>query len=295
MKKTLGWFMLALMAPVCLAQETPAEEGDAAPVEDLPFLGTGSRLNWVTEGEGALGSWATIKIPEGMGFLNGADTATLMSMYGNLPDSYEGALSTEALDWTVIFQFSEEGYVKDDEKDDLDADEILKTLKEGQDLANAERKKMGFDTLVIERWAVEPKYNESTNNLEWGTVILSGDGSRTVNYETRLLGREGYMNVTLLCDPEDLDGLMSEYQALLASYAYVPGKTYGEYEKGDKLASYGLTALIAGGAAYGAVKTGLLGTILVFFKKLWYVVVAAIAAVWKGIKRFFGRITGTEG
>ena len=45
MKRTLGWLMLALMAPVCLAQETPAEEGEGAAEEDLPFLGTGSQLN----------------------------------------------------------------------------------------------------------------------------------------------------------------------------------------------------------------------------------------------------------
>ena len=295
MKKTLGWFMLALMAPVCLAQETPAEEGDAAPAEDLPFQGTGSQLNWITEGEGKLGSWATIRIPEGMGFLNGADTSQLMESFGNLPSHYEGSLSTEDLNWNVLFQFADDGYVKDDEKDDLNAEKLLKQLKEGEKEANEERTRRGLDTLVIEDWAVEPKYNEKTNNLEWAILLVSGDGSRNINYQTKLLGREGYMNVTLLCAPEDLDGLMSEYQALLASYAYVPGKTYGEYEKGDKLASYGLTALIAGGTAYGAVKTGLLGTILVFFKKLWYVVVAAIAAVWKGIKRFFGRITGTEG
>jgi len=230
-----------------------------------------------------------------MGFLNGADTATLMNMYGNLPDDYEGALSTEDLNWTVIFQYADEGHVKDDEKDDLDADKLLKQRKEGEEEGNKERTRQGFDTLTIVGWAVEPKYNETTNNLEWGLLLQSGDGSRTVNYQTKLLGREGFMDVTLLCNPEDLDGIMSEYQALLGSFAYVPGKTYGEYEKGDKLASYGLTALIAGGAAYGAVKTGLLGTILVFFKKLWYVVVAAIVAVWNGIKRFFGRITGTEG
>ena len=71
-------------------------------------------------------------------------------------------------------------------------------------------------------------------------------------------------------------------------------KTYAEYRKGDKVAEYGLTALIAGGATYAAVKTGLLGVVITFVKKLWYLIVAGIAAIWGGIKRFFRRISGQE-
>ena len=66
----------------------------------------------------------------------------------------------------------------------------------------------------------------------------------------------------------------------------------GEFRDGDKVAKYGLAGLVAGGAAYAAVKTGLLGVILGFFKKLWYVVVAVVVALWNGIKRFGRRATG---
>jgi uncharacterized membrane-anchored protein len=153
---------------------------------------------------------------------------------------------------------------------------------------------MGLETLTMVGWAVEPKYNETTNNLEWGTIIESENGGRTVNYETRLLGRHGFMNVTLLCDPEALDATLPAYQSLLTTFAYVPGKTYAEFRDGDKVAKYGLTALVAGGAAYAAVKTGLLAGILAFAKKLWYLVVAAVVAVWSGIKRMFRRMGGHE-
>jgi uncharacterized membrane-anchored protein len=258
-------------------------------------MGTGNQLGWITEGTGQLGSWATIGIPQGMGFLNGSDAAKLMKMFGNLGGEYVGALATNDLEWTVIFQFSEEGYVKDDDKDDLHPAKLMKALKEGQEEANKQRKQMGLETLTMVGWAVEPKYNETTNNLEWGTIIAGESGAKTVNYETRLLGRHGFMNVTLLCDPEVLDATMPAYQSLLTTFAYVPGKTYGEFRDGDKVAKYGLTALVAGGAAYAAVKTGLLATILAFAKKLWYLVVAAIAAVWSGIKRLGRRATGQQG
>ncbi len=46
--------------------------------ENLPFQGTGDKLSWKTTGQGQLGSWATIDIQSGMGFLNGRDTDELM-------------------------------------------------------------------------------------------------------------------------------------------------------------------------------------------------------------------------
>lgn len=300
MKKNLCMMAVAMGLGLAQDEARSTELFPALPLaqaggeESAPFQGTGNQLNWMTTGEGSLGSWAAIQIPAGMGFLNGSDADKLMQLYGNLPQSYLGLMATEDLSWTVTFDFSEEGYVKDDDKDDLDADELMETLQESQKEGNKMRKERGLETLTLEGWALKPKYNEETNNLEWATTISGGDGGKTVNYETRLLGRHGYMNVTLLCDPGQLDSILPAYQKLLAGFAYVPGKTYAEFEDGDKVAKYGLGALVAGGAAFAAVKTGLFGTILVFFKKLWYLVVAGVVAIWTGIKRMFRRVAGQE-
>lgn len=251
-------------------------------------------LGWQTDGAGELSKWSTISIPQGYRFLEGSDAARLMEAYGNLPDEYEGLIAVNDLDWLVLFEFDDSGYVKDDEKDELDADTLLAALREGQEASNAYRAEQGLEPMYVDGWAVEPRYNEITNNLEWGLLLRTGSSGQFVNYKTKLLGRDGLMDVTLICDLDDLQAILPSYQDLLLGHQYKEGRSYAEYRKGDKLAEYGLTALIAGGAAYGAAKLGLLSSIMVFFKKFLKFIVIGLVAIGAGIKKFFSRMAGKE-
>jgi uncharacterized membrane-anchored protein len=82
---------------------------------------------------------------------------------------------------------------------------------------------------------------------------------------------------------------MPAYQALLTDYSYKLGERYAEYRSGDKLAKYGLAALITGGAAAVAVKTGLFASLILFFKKAAKLVILAVLAVVVWLKKL---ITG---
>ena len=57
--------------------------------------------------------------------------------------------------------------------------------------------------------------------------------------------------------------------------------------KGDRVAEYGLTALVAGGVGAAAVKSGLLG-------KIWKALVFAVLAVGAALKRFFASVFGSK-
>lgn len=252
-------------------------------------------LAWQTEGEGNLEEWATIDIPYGYQYLNGEDASKLMQAYGNLPSDYEGLIATNDLGWLVLFQFDPTGYVKDDEKDELNPDELLAQMKANQVEGNRYREQQGLTPMYIDGWAMEPRYNERTNNLEWGLLLRSGDNPQQfVNYETKLLGREGVMEVTLICDIEDMQMILPTYQDLLLGHQYKEGKSYAEYRQGDKIAEYGLTALIAGGAIYGAAKLGFLGTILAFGKKFFKFIVIGLVAIGAAFRKFFARLSGRE-
>ncbi|MDA7888340.1 DUF2167 domain-containing protein [Akkermansiaceae bacterium] len=272
---TLCFSTVLTFSGLCHAQETPVAE-EASPLD---------KYHWITSGEGQIGSHATIKIPEGFRFLKGRETAEVMEYFGNLPSQYDGMIGPDSLDWFVIFQFSDTGYVDDSEKEDLDADELFKILKEGQEEANKERKRLGIGTLTLTGWAAEPNYNESTNNLEWGLTLVDSEGFKNVNFLTKLLGRRGVMETTLICDTEDLDAVLPVYQNLIADFEYSSGNTYAEYEEGDKLAEYGLKGLIAGGAIYGAAKLGFFA----FLKKGFKFIIAGVVAVGLFLKRL---ITG---
>ena len=69
-----------------------------------------------------------------------------------------------------------------------------------------------------------------------------------------------------------------EFNQALKGYAFNPGRRYAEFTSGDKLAGYGLTALIAGGAGAAAVKTGA-------FKKLGKLIAVAFVGLVALIKK----------
>jgi len=239
-----------------------------------------------------LGAVAQIGLPAGYSFLDGPTTRALMKRSGEPTSGHEvGLLMPTNEHWSVIFEFSDVGYVKDDEKDKLDADKLLASIKAGTAEANKERERMGHAPLIVVGWEQPPKYNEETHNLEWA-VRAASEGREILNYNTRLLGRKGVMEVVLIVEPDSLPATLPKFKGLLADYKYQSGESYAEYRPGDKIAKFGLGALVLGGAAVGAAKLGLFGPLILFFKKAWKVVVVALVAVIGLFRKFFGRLFG---
>lgn len=232
---------------------------------------------------------ATFNVPKDYLFTDGNGARTLLEAMGNIANgSEQGLLMSPDREWFVVFEFNDDGYVKDDDKDKLDADKMLKAIKEGNEAANEERERRGIPALHVIGWEQPPRYNETTHNLEWATRAES-QGGVSVNYNTRLLGRRGVMEVTLVCDPTILAATLPQYQEVLGSFNYRTGETYAEYRQGDKVAQYGLAALVLGGAAAGAAKLGLFTWLAVFLKKAWKLVAFGVAAIAAAIGKLFGR------
>jgi uncharacterized membrane-anchored protein len=157
---------------------------------------------------------------------------------------------------------------------------MLKSIREGTEAGNVERRKKGWPEMTILGWETEPRFNDTTKNLEWA-IRGESQGHAVVNHNTRLLGREGVMRVTLVADPALLDVAMPQFQTLMTGFDYKSGHKYAEFKKGDKMAKYGLSALVVGGAAAVAAKAGV-------FKWLWKVLVFGGIAVAGVVKKFFG-------
>jgi len=238
------------------------------------------------------GSVAEVKLQEDEAFLDAYQTVKLLEKMGNQTSGKEVGLVrplTEEESWWAVFEYEKSGYVKDDDKDKIDADELLKSIKEGTEEGNDYRKEHGAPGLHVMRWSEPPHYDAQTHNLVWGILAKDDNGGEVVNYQVRLLGREGYMAVTLIDDPKLIDTSKVAFSKVLERFAYQPGKTYSEWRPGDKVAEYGLTALVAAGAGAAAVKLGLLGYIGKFFKLIAVGVAGAAAAVSRFFKRLFGR------
>ena len=241
-----------------------------------------------------LGGIAQLQVPSGFVFLDANSTRALMKASGEPVSGNElGLLEQTNAHWSVIFEFSNIGYVKDDDKDKLDADKLLASIKRGTAEANKERVRAGNAPLEIVGWEVPPKYDPATHNLEWA-IRATSDGQPILNYNTRLLGRKGVMEVVLIIDPENLAGTLPTFRDLLTGYSFQTGNSYAEYRSGDKVAKYGLAALVVGGAAVGAAKLGLFAWLAVFLKKGWKLLILAFAAVATFFKKLFAKLTGRQ-
>jgi uncharacterized membrane-anchored protein len=240
-------------------------------------------LNWKRgPTEAAIAGRASVKIEQGVFALDSRDTNRFLEALGNLPSSADRyAVGAADFSWFAVFDFTSDGYVRDDEK--IDADALLKSLMDGNRLANQKRRELGLHTMELIGWMVPPFYNKETKRLEWGTKLKNEDGSYTINYTSRLLGRSGYMSATLVADPPNFVSQQHSYNKMLSRFEYNAGERYSEFKEGDKVAKYGLAALVAGGAAAAVVKSKGL------WKLLGALAIGGVAAAWAGFKRFFGR------
>ncbi len=279
----LAFLALALALSTSPRNQEPESGAEA----QSPFDG----IEWVEgPGQAQLGNRAQLEVPEGFRFTGPAGTKMLMEAMQNPVSGRElGLVFAETPDgeptWFVVFEFDESGYVKDDDRDELDAGDLMDTLQEGNEYGNAERKKRGWATVDLVGWQREPFYDAKTNNLTWATLGRGEDGGESVNWSVRVLGRKGVMNVDLVLGPGDLAEALPRFEELMASMEYQEGERYAQFTAGDKVAEYGLAALVAGGGVAIAAKTGLLA-------KFWKVIVAGIVAVGAFAKKIFGWIGG---
>ena len=261
MKKVMHWLMAAILAgcvPVGLVR--------AASEEDM--LKQIQALGWQKgPAKSALGTRANIAIAAHTAILGEADSSKFLELTGNLPSPETNILSSDT--WWATFEFDPVGYVKDDEK--IDADALLKQIKDGDGPGNEERRKRGLAELTTDGWHIPPHYDAASKHLEWALKLHASDNpAPVINYTVRLLGRTGYERVTLVSSPEHLDDDVKTFKATLGGFDFNAGEKYSEFKQGDRVAEFGLAALVAGGAAAVIAKTG-----------FWKVILATLAASWK--------------
>ncbi len=245
-------------------------------------------LDWKTApAQGQIAGKATIKLDNHLEFLDDANTSQFLTLLGNLPQTNAFTVSASDMHWFSIYRFKDEGYVKDDEK--IDADALLKTLKANNLAAQEERKKRNLPGLVLEGWVIPPRYDPVSKRLEWATLLRTDSGGKTANFTTKILGRRGHMDVILVSSPESLEQDIVEFKNSLKGFDYVPGERYSEWTQGDKVAAYGLGALVLGGAAALATKKGLWAVLGGFFAAAWKLVAGVAIAAVAGLKKLFSR------
>jgi len=235
----------------------------------------------------ALGSVAQISLGGDLRYLDPSSTSRFLELNGNPPRNNQYTVAPRSLDWFAIFSFNPSGYVRDDEQ--LDPDELLKTLRQQNEDGIAERRQLHLPILRLDGWAVAPHYDLQTRRLEWGTRLVDeADGTVTTNYTIRILGRSGVMNGILVSSPEDLNSNIQQFHTALRGFNFLQGQSYTEFRQGDRVAEYGLAALVVGGAAAAAASSGIMKGLGKF---VGLGAIALFAAIGGFFKRLFGKRT----
>jgi uncharacterized membrane-anchored protein len=240
-----------------------------------------------------------IDLPAEYLFLDAPQAKRFMEKLGNLwNDDLLGVITKGDASWLVTVRYTEDGYVKDDEAEKMDAEEILGAIKEGTEEANKQRVKRGFKGLNVLGWSEPPHYERAPHHLVWGIKgHTEGDEDDTVNFNTRVLGRKGFVALNLIDGGKTIETSKPSVAALLAATSFKTGARYADFEaKTDKIAEYGLAALVAGGAGAAALKLVKVGLLAKFGGKLLVLLLAAKKAIVLGLvalgamfKKLFGR------
>ena len=271
-------FVLASMASLPMA----------ASAQEDPVFKKIQALEWkVAPATGNIAGKATIALNDGLGFLDAKNTSEFLVLLGNLPQTDTYTVAPKDFSWFSVFSFVDEGYVKDDEK--IDADALLAVLKENNVRSMEERAKRGLPKLYLDGWFIAPRYDSESKRLEWATLLHSDGGEKTVNFSTKILGRRGHMDAILVSEPQSLEADIKTFKTALKGFDYVSGERYSEWSQGDKVAAYGLGALILGGAAAVATKKGFWAVIGGVLAAGWKLIAAAAVAVVAGIGALFKR------
>ncbi|MTV52915.1 DUF2167 domain-containing protein [Massilia buxea] len=267
---------------LCLALTTAAVQA-AAPAEPAAASAStaAALLDSLKFQQGKItlpGDIATLDLPAGFRYLSPADAGRLLTEgWGNPPGietlgmivpTAVNPLSREG--WGVVVTYEKEGHVKDDDADSIKYDELLKSMQESIAASNEERKKQGYQPMTLVGWAEAPHYDKATHKLYWAKELHGeGDTQNGLNYGVRVLGREGVLVLNAVAGMDQIAQVRSEMKNVTAFSDFTPGNRYADFdEKTDKVAEYGIAALIAGGAAAKLGLFGKLFALVLAFKKI---------------------------
>ena len=292
---TAAWIACAAFALPAFAQDTPPEAAEPETTAPEATAPTGPELKYQTGTIVLPNKVATLHLGEKYRYLDPNETNKLLMAWGNESDTTtQGTIIANDVDpwsesgWAVILTYDDDGHIDDSDAAEIDYDDMLKDMKEGTEDYNGERKKAGFEAVHLIGWAEKPHYDASAKKLYWAKELkFEGSSGNTLNYDVRVLGREGVLSMNAVAGMDRLEQIRGEMRPLIEVAEFNEGYRYAEFDsKTDRMAEYGLGALIAAGV--GA-KLGLFAKLGVFLLAMKKFIIIGLVALGAFLKRLFGK------
>lgn len=209
------------------------------------------------KGEVSLSEKIQLDIPNGYKFIPKKESEKIIFDFWGNPES-EGLLGMLVLDtfqladlenWAFVVSEENDGYVEDEDAKDIDYDDLLEELQSEEEDINEERVKNGYSPAYTIGWASKPYYDESAKILHWAKEIKFGDDNEenTLNYDVRILGREGLLSLNAVGSISALEEVKSHIPEIIHIATFKEGHTYADFDPSvDKVAAYTIGGLVAG-------------------------------------------------
>jgi uncharacterized membrane-anchored protein len=244
---------------------------------------------------------AKLNVPAGFKFLNAQQSNyVLTDLWGNPPQNGilgmifpENSGPMEKGSYAFIITYDGSGFVKDDDADKINYDDLLKDLQKEEIEENKERAKQGYEAINMTGWASKPFYDKKNKVLHWAKNLhFAGQDGNTLNYEVRILGRKGVLSMNAVATMSELDAVKKDIDKVLAMPSFTEGNMYKDFDsKTDDVAAWTIGGLVAGKVL---LKVGFWAVIGKFLVAGWKFILIGLAAVGAGIKKFFGRKSNSE-
>lgn len=278
-------FLVVVAIVVALCSGTlPARANQApCPKSQEAYAAEVKKLHW-KKGPGNYdlgGSHARISLPSGIEIVTGADAERMAFLLNGLelPETVAIAQSRTS-DAIVYIDYYDEGFVTDEDWSDIDPDAMLRDISDATEAANAERRRSGMAPMHTVGWLVPPSYDPDKKVARWA-IELEENGEHFANIQVIKLGRHGYHQTTWAGPVRGVDGTPRFLQTMIDSHSCDEGYRYADYVEGDKLAGFGIGALVTATAIGSKPGKGLIAAIfgggILLAKKAWFVIVGCSA------------------
>lgn len=245
---------------------------------------------------------AALNLPSGYRFLPAAEARRiLVDLWQNPPEAAEDTLGMilprgERLEdfesWAIVVEFTPDGYISDHDADEIDYSQLLKDMQQDAREANSTRLEQGYETIEIVRWAVEPRYDRDRKVLFWAKELsFGGSPEHTLNYDVRVLGRRGTLNLQGVAGIGNLAEVEASTPEIVGMAEFLPGHRYADYDPAtDKKSDLSLAGLVVGGAVAAniAAKAGLFTKIGLLLAKSWKLLLLGGVGVAAAVKKLRG-------
>jgi len=288
---TKRWYALLAALPVAALsaqkfQETP---------QNLTPQQMEARLHYQTGQVKLRGGLATLELPAEFRYLDPRETDLVIRAWGNPPNNETlgmivpaGTSVFHAESWAVVITYDEDGFVKDDDAATVNYDDLLGKMQRALRGENDARRRQGYPAIELVGWAEPPRYDSAAHKLYWAKDLRFGtEAVHTLNYNIRVLGRRGVLVLNAVASMDQLAAVRRDMTKVIAFVDFAEGNRYADFVPGtDKVAEYGIAALIAGSIA---AKAGFFKLLLAGILALKKLIVVALVAIGAFFRRLFGK------